>query len=372
MLSDLIKKENNNIDLIRLFAVILVVWCHSLALTGSETGMVSLMPKSLYSGKLGVSIFFFFSGLLVTNSLISKKKIAPFVLARFFRIVPAYYVLILLSVFLLGPLFTSLSLNEYLSSKNTWNYLLKTITFGEYYVLPGVFSDHVKEAVNGSLWSIPLEVKCYVVLLVMYLLNKKYNVRLWLLISLSLLLAIVPHTTLLQLLGVEYTVFDSISVFCFVVGSICALFKEKITIDLPAVGALSLLALLTWRYDQISGFVYPIALSVTLLYVTSITPFVKYRPRHDVSYGMYLWHWPMMQIVINLLGIRNPYLLFGVSLVLAGSAALASCVWIETPMISLGRRLGKKSAGLNWNKLDNSIVILLLLVAAVVVTKVFF
>lgn len=371
ILSEILKKENNNIDAIRLFAALLVVWCHSFALTGTDTA-VSLFPNSIYSGKLGVSIFFFFSGLLVTNSLVSKNKAIPFVLARFFRIVPAYCLLIVLSVFFIGPLFTSLSLHEYFSSKVTWEYFIKTISFNESYILPGVFSSHANESINGSLWSIPLEVRCYVLLLALFLLNRKFNVKSWVLISVMLLLTIIPHKSLLQLLGVGYTVFEGVPVFCFIVGSVCTLCKEKIRIDLPAIGALFLLTLITWRYDNISVFIFPIVMSIILLYVTSIVPMVRYRPRHDISYGMYLWHWPIMQIIISLVGIYSPYLLFFSSIVLTGLVALASCVWVETPMISWGRCLGRKSMDLSWNKFNNSFMILLFLIAAVVIVKIFF
>lgn len=372
ILSEIIKRENNNIDLIRLFAAILVVWGHTGALAGCNHTLVPLMPSSITPDKLGLYVFFFFSGLLVTNSLLTKKKAVPFVLSRFFRIVPAFYALIVLTVFLLGPALTSLSFNEYFSSKVTWTYLVKNLTFNGYYELPGAFKNHVNIAINASLWSIPLELKCYLLVLVMYLLNKKLNVKASWILWILLFLTFVPRTSLLRLLGVNYSIVDTIPCFCFVIGSACAVYKESIRIDLTLVGALALLAFTTWRYANVSVYIYPIAFSIMLLYVTGIAPFKKFKPRRDISYGIYLWHWPLMQTIIEVVGVSNPYLLFGITVALTTAVAFVSCVTIETPAIAWGRRLSEKSMSYRWDKLDNSIWILCILLVAVLITKFFF
>ena len=110
--SEILKRENNNIDLVRLFAALLVAWVHSAALFGSEI-LGPPIPVHMGAGGLGVAIFFFLSGLLVANSLLSRKKPVAFVWARFMRIYPAFFVMLLVAVFVIGPAFTTLSTGEY-------------------------------------------------------------------------------------------------------------------------------------------------------------------------------------------------------------------------------------------------------------------
>ncbi len=83
-LSEYLIKENNNLDLIRVLAAIAVIVGHSYALAPAE-GNVDLIGKLfgvIYSGSLAVSIFFFISGLVVTNSLLKKKSALEFIISR--------------------------------------------------------------------------------------------------------------------------------------------------------------------------------------------------------------------------------------------------------------------------------------------------
>jgi peptidoglycan/LPS O-acetylase OafA/YrhL len=82
---------------------------------------------------------------------------------RLFRIWPALIVCVLITVFLLGPAVSALSFRAYFANRETWSYLVRDILLNNIrYTLPGVFQgNHFPGAVNGSLWTLPLEVKCY-------------------------------------------------------------------------------------------------------------------------------------------------------------------------------------------------------------------
>ena len=169
-LSDFTQVKNNNFNLIRMVAALSVLLAHSFALTGESTNKFAQVAG--VSSGIAVDIFFITSGFLVTASLISRQSVSDFFWARFLRIYPALWVMLILTVFGLGVFFTSLSVHAYLSNSSTYNYFYKCgiLISGITFNLPGVFKfNPFKYAVNGSLWSLPYEVKCYMSLGVIWL-----------------------------------------------------------------------------------------------------------------------------------------------------------------------------------------------------------
>jgi len=164
--------RNNNFDAIRLFAAALVLFSHSYPLSGNPQEWFIVNWGIETGGGIGVSIFFVLSGFLVCRSLIYSKNILRYIGARSLRIFPGFVVVILLSVFLLGPLVTGYSTEEYFSNDLIELYLKNIWLFPIYYFLPGVFEGNPSTAVNGSLWTLPVEVAMYLTLLAIFVLFK--------------------------------------------------------------------------------------------------------------------------------------------------------------------------------------------------------
>ncbi|MDO5289579.1 MAG: acyltransferase [Pseudomonadota bacterium] len=152
----------NNFDAIRLAAALLVLYSHHYTLTGQAMEPSFLGINTL--GGLAVSMFFTISGYLVTQSWFADPAPVRFALRRILRIWPALTAVVLLSALVLGPLLTTLSPKAYFAHEDTRAYF-STLTMLPAYYLPGVFTGNPSAAVNGSLWTIPLEVQCYAVLL---------------------------------------------------------------------------------------------------------------------------------------------------------------------------------------------------------------
>lgn len=151
----------NNFEFLRIFAALAVLISHHFPL--SNLGEPSI-PGVISLGGVAVMIFFSISGFLVTQSWLSDRNAFRFLLRRFLRIWPALTMVVFLSVFVLGPILSSLSISEYFLHKATWDYL-KNILMKIHFLLPGVFTDKPGgAAVNGSLWTIPFEVRCYIAL----------------------------------------------------------------------------------------------------------------------------------------------------------------------------------------------------------------
>lgn len=151
--------KSNNLDALRLIAAGLVFYGHSFVFLGLPAPLfLSWLPL----GSLGVFIFFIISGYLVSESWARDPHLFRFFARRGLRIFPGLAVCILLSVFVLGPLFTTRGLHDYFHDQYTWGYLRNIALYISYY-LPGVFeTNRLPNAVNGSLWSLPVEFLMYI------------------------------------------------------------------------------------------------------------------------------------------------------------------------------------------------------------------
>ena len=109
--------------------------------------------------------FFFLNGLVVTNSLIDKPSAVRFAIARACRLLPDLAVCVILCTVVVGPAATNLSIADYFAQPQTWSYLQANVVLTLQWQLPGVFVGHPNAGVNGSLWTLPIEVFCYLVLL---------------------------------------------------------------------------------------------------------------------------------------------------------------------------------------------------------------
>lgn len=153
--------HQNSLDALRLGAAMLVLYSHQHAVMGLPEP--SFLGWNTWGGA-GVSIFFALSGYLVWTSWQRDPRVVPFLVRRSLRIFPALWVVILLSVLVLGPWASFLGTQRYFEHPWTWRYL-DNMVLSVVYGLPGVFpANALPGIVNGSLWSLPVEFICYLVL----------------------------------------------------------------------------------------------------------------------------------------------------------------------------------------------------------------
>lgn len=155
------KHRLNNFDFLRILAAFLVLVSHQFALNRLPEPAVFNMSL----GTFAVLVFFSISGFLVSQSWRQDPNGLRFLVKRFLRIWPGLTVVTLVAAFVLGPLVSTLDAHSYFSHPQVLDFLrnLKVVTIR--YFLPGVFETNpYPRAVNGSLWTIPIEVRCYLVL----------------------------------------------------------------------------------------------------------------------------------------------------------------------------------------------------------------
>lgn len=169
-LIDFDENRNNNFTLIRIFFAWLVLYGHSYAIEKSH-GIVdplnTIFKGSIWIGAIAVNGFFVISGFLVAASFV-RRGLLNYLLSRFLRIYPALIVCVFFTVFILGPSLTNIDTVEYFKASKTYQYLLNALAFLRMqWYLPGVFENNATSGINGSLWTLTVEVRCYLILAVL-------------------------------------------------------------------------------------------------------------------------------------------------------------------------------------------------------------
>jgi peptidoglycan/LPS O-acetylase OafA/YrhL len=325
--------RGNAFDLLRLAAALLVVVGHSWVLTGHEDPLTFLSGTN--AGDLGVGVFFLLSGYLVAASWLADPSLKRFAARRALRIYPAYALVVLVLTFLLGPLVTTLATGQYLASGQTWRFLLGNLSIVHVqFDLPGVFAHNpYPNAVDGSLWTIRVEVLCYVGVAALGLLG--FLRRRWILATVAAVLMVVAavveisgyHGVLLPGL-LDYQAAVPIAFF-----GVGMAYREFVGANPPPWWTLPVTALV-WA----ALWVTPAAPVGAVLFVAALTYTIAFRAPtawqrptkgYDLSYGTYLLAFPVQQLLSGLPSALNAALTAVIVL------ALAAVSWrlVEQPAL---------------------------------------
>ena len=344
-INNFLKKENNNLDLIRILLASIVILGHTTIINGKSSywlDPIEYFFPFTYSGAIAVKLFFFISGLVVTNSYLNKNSIVYFVIARIFRILPALLFLLVSTVFIIGPIFTNLSLGDYFLHLNGYEYIWRNMIFKTEYNLPGLFTQNLyPEAVNGSLWTLKYEVKCYIVLLcVLYIVGSSRKIILNVIISAIFIDTLLINGLIFSMLGTNSEVYYL--PFSFAYGAFFAINSEKIKINLWGT-IISFALFLVFRNTNYQELLMIIAFCHLTVFISSRKFILKFKPSRDISYGIYLWGFLVQQMVYFLFGHIYAGVHFVVALLISIILALISFVFVEKPFIDLGRKTYKLS-----------------------------
>ncbi len=329
----------------------MVIYGHSAALTGNP--VYGVLGNQIST--IGVKIFFVTSGFLITRSWVSDPCVQRFALRRILRIMPGLACICVVTLLVLGPAFTQLPLSAYFLNGGTWHYLWN-IALYPVYNLPGVFADtKYPVAVNGSLWSLPAEVLMYI--MTPFVIGRGQAAgRLAIMLFAAIFAAIgiyylrivsitVPHvvygTNLISLLDVASY---------FQIGAVYAVFRLE-RYGRPVL-SLFLLIAASWLVRSMAAPAAPVAELVLLI----LLPFAvvsigclhlqwieKPLARGDVSYGLYLYGFPVQQALMaisgNAYGTNKEFML-----ALPITFVFAVLSWILVERYALQWKPGRRSA----------------------------
>jgi peptidoglycan/LPS O-acetylase OafA/YrhL len=331
----------NAFTLLRFLAATLVVIGHTDPILGRPER--SFLGESY--GAIAVDVFFVMSGYLIASAWQRRSSVWQYARNRALRIVPGYAGVVALSVFLLGPLLTTLPLETYWQSETTWGYLANPTFTTMRFDLPGVFTSLPQAMiVNGSLWTLPIEAAMYVLLPVLGIVGLLRRRRLVLVLA---ALALVKYFAEGHLIAHEVSILGimpaaaalGFAIF-FLLGALAWLWTDALVLRGDVAAGLWLLVWIL-QPSAAGKAVFAVAIAYTVL-LAARCPWrwaTRFGQRRDLSYGLYLYAFPIQQCVVLAAGRDVPLALhLGVSWLLAVGFAALSWRWIESPALTLKGR----------------------------------
>jgi len=320
-------KGNNCFDFLRyLFAISLII-AHFCTLTQIEQFW-------FISGGMRVKAFFIITGFLVTYSFLSRgcnKRI--YAIKRAVRILPAYMVVIVFGM-IIGGIFTTLDSASFWQNVLTWRYAVVNLFMLNWWQpwLPGLFEGNYMSAVNGSLWSMKFEVLFYIMVPFVIWLISKWNKHLS---SLLICIGIIAVNLWpnLPIQGMYFCYF-----FVGMLGLLEFSYFKRYIWPISAVAVALALTDCWVDVNWINRLLHvfePFIFAAILLGVAYTCQFLSFfRRLPNVTYGLYLYHFPIIQILISLgLAQYNLWLCFFIALLLTFIMANLSWFGIEKPLM---------------------------------------
>lgn len=353
-----LEKENNSFGFIRLLLAVSVIVSHSWSIGGFGVEPLAAWSGGTTLGLIAVTGFFALSGLLVGMSA-ERSSGAAYFRNRCSRILPGYWVCLLVSAFVIGALICfarDISLGRGLlspanGSARTYfvnNFPLSASQFGLGRSLEGM---PYSGSINGSLWSLPYEFACYLfVFLVVkwYVSNGRRPIIIGLVSAFSLVLAILSNKSGPIFTGIGLPILGLLDArlffnlwSVFLAGTVLALSRSHVTVAPIYVGVAAFFVVGSLHLHLF----WPIgALALPYLIVGLGTYIPKslraIGAQTDISYGMYLYGFPISQLTVAVMGrdvLNSGFRLALISVVLTVPLAMISWHLVERPFIAKTR-----------------------------------
>jgi peptidoglycan/LPS O-acetylase OafA/YrhL len=352
--------RSNALNAWRLTLAAGVILWHSWPLTGRR---VSFAPAHQLLRDVWVDGFFAISGFLITWSWFRHPRVRDYFVARGLRILPGLWVCLIVIAFVIAPLGVAIqggSALKLLLSRAPFEYVLgnSAVVTLKHDIggtplgipLPGQW--------DGSLWTLFFEVSCYIAIAVygvLGLLRRRWFIPAALALALFWSAQLPPlsgsveepssanqHVDVTTVTQVVAEVTARFAVM-FLAGALLYQFRNAIPARwlLVAVSVVIVLAsslLPNYRLVGAIPLAYAIIISGALIHNKRLSL------RTDLSYGVYIYAWPIQQLLIICgLATLNP-IVFAITAAIA-TVPLAALSWlfIEKPALSLKSRLKRKS-----------------------------
>ena len=330
-------REDNAFIALRIAAASAVIFSHHFPIAAVQA------PAWLHFSMVGgvaVMVFFTISGYLVTLSWLREPRLLAFAGKRLLRLWPGMLVAIAAGVLVFGPAFSTLPVREFWAHPETLEHWRNLWLVKAYVTLPGVFMRNpLPGLMNGPLWTIPMEVLCYAVLMLLGALG----LLRWRWLASGALLAYMAYFVLQRnadLSGLMQHWFEYPAYFAY--GSLIALNRlafiqhgKRVVLLLAPVAAL-----LFWGFklEHTAGLLW-LAPLIIYLGLQRSAVWTRLQRLGDPSYGIYLLGCPIAQAVYALWP-GLPFLTsMALALVLSMAAGYASWHAVESPALRLKRFL---------------------------------
>tara|TARA_R110002095_G_scaffold187168_2_gene164432 strand:- start:370 stop:1464 length:1095 start_codon:yes stop_codon:yes gene_type:complete len=343
-----LENKSNTFTAMRIVFALVVVYAHAV-----------LIPMGLpYHGvwpefvdatvQLALDGFFILSGYMITASLLHRPEMQSFTASRVLRIFPGLIAAVLLMWLVVGPLFTDLSLADYWTHAQTLQFPLMVISQADPLAgLPEVFNaSPIGGTMNGALWTIRYELLAYLGVGLLAAVGL-YRNRSLILVWAGLAAAAGVLYQMFGYSGIGEGTIGSMARFgpAFMIGAGFYAARDQLPLSAGYVG-LALLAAIASQGTALGPVMLQIALAWLYLWVGFLDVPGRIgkalREVEDVSYGIYILHWPLGMMAFALIPGIGANALFAIMTVSAIAAGWVMRVTIEKPALALKPRL------LNW------------------------
>lgn len=336
MLGERFATQPNALNLLRLLLASAVIVWHATSLGPSDTVLPA--PAAQLLENVPVDAFFAISGFLIARSWQHSPHLVRFLTARAVRVLPGLWVCLLVTAFVLAPAAALLSGTAAPTLSGQLGFVAQNLgTYIGTVSIDGIGSGLIyADSWNGSQWTLWWEVSCYVVLAAAGLLGA---------LRLPVVAAAVALFWGLQLAAVNAGVPDfrlSRLGLMFACGALLWLLRDRIPMHHGlAGGSVALVAAgsLLPTYRLVAG----LALAYLCLWVAlRLGRHERLVLRHDISYGVYIYGWPVQQFLV-MAGLAGSWAAFSLAS-LAATVPLAAASWllVERPAMRLRSRLTRR------------------------------
>lgn len=344
-LGSILDADQNSFNLVRLAAALAVLISHSFSINSGLNAPEPLQGTTPFTlGGHAVNAFFVVSGLTLSHSIERNPSLLHYTAARILRLFPGLFVFGCIFAFVAGPILTNLTIAEYFNDAHTWMYPFAVMFQFSQAVPPHeIFMNAVfAGAVNSPLWTIKYEIMNYFALALL--------VRLGVFDRLPLLvLAVCSSIAIMFVANASSTEPGSTWLFqvgrygvCFMLGVMAYQFRDVVDLSpLFLLLTIALTVLLSTSIVREQIFIVLVAHAVMVIGGIDFGRLTRFSRTNDISYGTYIYGWPIQQSIIQFCPGIGIALLAVSSVLIVPLAGLASWAFVERPALRLKRWLPK-------------------------------
>jgi peptidoglycan/LPS O-acetylase OafA/YrhL len=329
--------RSNSLNALRLTMATLVIVSHSWVLSGQSDAPPGWGNQ--FIGDIAVDGFFAISGFLILASRLSCRSLGDFLWRRFLRIWPAFAVVLVVVAFVIAPLTAFVVGNGSYDPLSALTYVGKNIAL--WIFQPGIEATPVgiPEAGNWNapLWTLAYEFACYIAigLIVAVFPRRAIGPVLWIALAGAIGITILATWTTAPIPD-PLVVLARLAGF-FVSGSLLFHYRERMPSTWP-VGMIAAIVCILLVVGQVFDVFGGPAFAVLLLWLGITLPLRKVGAVNDISYGMYIYAYPLQLVLAVLVGSAlNEWLFAAISIAVTIPFAAASWFLVERPAMRLKR-----------------------------------
>jgi peptidoglycan/LPS O-acetylase OafA/YrhL len=340
--------SNNGFNLVRLIAASLVLMYHCFSLNpvhpNTPDPLTYILAPVTNIGTIAVGVFFMISGIFISRSWMHDPHLPRFFLRRIARIMPALFVCVMLTT-TVAVIFFSDSGASGLFSSGPWHYIfgntvlhgLRTAVPPAELKIPAVLGG---QDLNGPLWTLLWEGRMYVMLALIGA-AAAMPMRIWLMVtSIFLLIAtgLWPKVAAGYIWGLEMWPQFLTGILLFTIASQVRIGARQLICTL----ALAALGWTQWTINTSTGLTFfgaSLICAAAALWLGSARFQGKaFFQKHDYSYGVYIYHWPIILMLKTAIPSLNEITMLLATLLIVLPLAMLSWHWVESPVLHFMRK----------------------------------